>query len=879
MGVTGERASVGDAARRRWCARAQAAGDPSCRRVRRPRRLDARAGRRGRRLRRRRHRRLGARAVPARRPTTPPAAGDGSPRSPRALAEAVPRLTRRRRGGAGVSGATVRRCSQVIPSPAQGVWHLGPFPVRAYALCILVGIVVGDLDGRAALVARGGPRGRGGRRRRLGGAVRHRRRPALPRGLVAGRVLRPRRRPGSRRCGSGRAASGSGVRSPSARVGGVIGCRRAGVRLRAVRRRRRPRHPARPGDRAPRQLVQPGAVRHARPTCRGALAIDPRLPAGRATSSSPPSTRRSCTSCCGTSWPLPRAALGGPPLPARARPGVLGATSRCTPSGGVWIEALRIDDAERVLGLRLNIWTSIAAVPCWRGHLRLSARRHPGRETRRGCRGPAAAARTQSTPVDGVVPEQPGDLQDREEASEPAGPGGQRRRPTSASVASRPDAEVAAIGGRPTAALSATTPNARGCSRHQAASRRIQSHEPARLATALRCSHGVLHRTEAEQVEDHLAARPGRWRPPARARGPACHRAWPPTTQVGLGVHHRETTALARQKAKVASASTRHPLARPRPRPARRRVGPAPALSDAGRARGRPSARRRGQVDETSRRVPRVRTADLGYVGRRRDRAPFAAFPSCIVAASFRGASADPSGRPAPPDRRPRPRPGNPAPTASRAAAHDPRTVPVQSPFTRLSTRPPAQGLYDRAARARRLRRRLRRDHARHARARHRRPRAHRAAQPGPPRRGRRRGRHRRRRGHPHPGPRRVPARASSTSTCRRRRATPSASRSCPRTTPRPPRPRGRGRADLRRGGPDASSAGATCRSPPRSSARWPAACMPGFRQLFVGAAALPLRGLALDRLAFCAAQAGRARGRGLLRRRCRAARSSTRGC
>ncbi|NMM33390.1 MAG: prolipoprotein diacylglyceryl transferase, partial [Phycicoccus sp.] len=23
-----------------------------------------------------------------------------------------------------------------IPSPPEGVWHLGPFPIRAYALCI-----------------------------------------------------------------------------------------------------------------------------------------------------------------------------------------------------------------------------------------------------------------------------------------------------------------------------------------------------------------------------------------------------------------------------------------------------------------------------------------------------------------------------------------------------------------------------------------------------------------------------------------------------------------------------------------------------------------------------------------------------------------------
>jgi prolipoprotein diacylglyceryl transferase len=29
-----------------------------------------------------------------------------------------------------------------IPSPTQGVWHLGPLPIRAYALCIIAGILV-----------------------------------------------------------------------------------------------------------------------------------------------------------------------------------------------------------------------------------------------------------------------------------------------------------------------------------------------------------------------------------------------------------------------------------------------------------------------------------------------------------------------------------------------------------------------------------------------------------------------------------------------------------------------------------------------------------------------------------------------------------------
>jgi prolipoprotein diacylglyceryltransferase len=29
-----------------------------------------------------------------------------------------------------------------IPSPSQGVWYLGPVPIRAYALCIIAGILV-----------------------------------------------------------------------------------------------------------------------------------------------------------------------------------------------------------------------------------------------------------------------------------------------------------------------------------------------------------------------------------------------------------------------------------------------------------------------------------------------------------------------------------------------------------------------------------------------------------------------------------------------------------------------------------------------------------------------------------------------------------------
>lgn len=46
-----------------------------------------------------------------------------------------------------------------IPSPPQGVWHLGPIPLRAYALFIIVGIVVAIIWGERRWAARGGTPG------------------------------------------------------------------------------------------------------------------------------------------------------------------------------------------------------------------------------------------------------------------------------------------------------------------------------------------------------------------------------------------------------------------------------------------------------------------------------------------------------------------------------------------------------------------------------------------------------------------------------------------------------------------------------------------------------------------------------------------------
>lgn len=46
-----------------------------------------------------------------------------------------------------------------FPSPPQGVWYLGSVPIRAYALCIIVGIIVALVLGDRRWVARGGEPG------------------------------------------------------------------------------------------------------------------------------------------------------------------------------------------------------------------------------------------------------------------------------------------------------------------------------------------------------------------------------------------------------------------------------------------------------------------------------------------------------------------------------------------------------------------------------------------------------------------------------------------------------------------------------------------------------------------------------------------------
>lgn len=46
--------------------------------------------------------------------------------------------------------------SLFIPSPSRGVWHLGPVPIRAYALCIILGVIVAVWYGDRRWQSRGG---------------------------------------------------------------------------------------------------------------------------------------------------------------------------------------------------------------------------------------------------------------------------------------------------------------------------------------------------------------------------------------------------------------------------------------------------------------------------------------------------------------------------------------------------------------------------------------------------------------------------------------------------------------------------------------------------------------------------------------------------
>jgi prolipoprotein diacylglyceryl transferase len=117
-----------------------------------------------------------------------------------------------------------------IPSPSESVWHLGPFPLRAYALCIIAGVVAAIWVGDRRFRARGGQ----------AGAVADVAIWAIPFGLVGARLYHVLTNP-ELYFADGREPiralyiweGGLGIWGAIAlgAVGAYIGCRRHGVRF------------------------------------------------------------------------------------------------------------------------------------------------------------------------------------------------------------------------------------------------------------------------------------------------------------------------------------------------------------------------------------------------------------------------------------------------------------------------------------------------------------------------------------------------------------------------------------------------------------------------------------------------------------------------
>ena len=123
-----------------------------------------------------------------------------------------------------------------IPSPSQGVWHIGDIPIRGYALCIIAGVIAAVWIGERRWIQRGGSPG-------VVGDVAVW---AVPFGLVGGRLYHVLTDP-ELYFGEGKDPitalyiwrGGLGIWGAIALggVGAYIGCRRRGARFSRLRRR------------------------------------------------------------------------------------------------------------------------------------------------------------------------------------------------------------------------------------------------------------------------------------------------------------------------------------------------------------------------------------------------------------------------------------------------------------------------------------------------------------------------------------------------------------------------------------------------------------------------------------------------------------------
>ncbi|HEX5331772.1 MAG TPA: prolipoprotein diacylglyceryl transferase [Cellulomonas sp.] len=277
--------------------------------------------------------------------------------------------------GRGLAGALALPAS--IPSPSQGVWYLGPFPLRAYALAILLGIVAAVILTRRRWVERGG----------IADDVLEIVFWAVPFGIVGGRIYHVISSPDAYFGVGGHPwkafaiwEGGLGIWGAIA-LGGVgawIGCRRQGVRM-----------PAFADAVAPGLLVAQAIGRLGNwfnqelfggPTTLpwGLEIDDAHLPAGYASG-----TLFHPTFLYELLWNLAAAGVLIW-LDRRFKLGhgqVFALYVVLYTSGRLWIEVLRIDPAHTIGPFRLNVWTSIVVGLGALVAFVVVSRRHHDRET------------------------------------------------------------------------------------------------------------------------------------------------------------------------------------------------------------------------------------------------------------------------------------------------------------------------------------------------------------------------------------------------------------------------------------------------------------------------------------------------------------------
>ncbi|HET7173510.1 MAG TPA: prolipoprotein diacylglyceryl transferase [Nocardioidaceae bacterium] len=263
-----------------------------------------------------------------------------------------------------------------IPSPPEGVWYLGPLPIRGYALCILLGVVVAIWYGSHRWVQRGG----------RPGTVMDIAVWAVPFGLVGARLYHvitdpelyflPGRDPWH--------AffiwdGGLGIWGAIAlgALGAYLGCRRYGVRFTALADALAPaiaiaQAIGRWGNYFNQEL-------YGRPTTLPwGLEISPahREPGYQQYATYHPTFLYECIWDLGVAglvlWADRRFKLG------YGRAFALYVMAYTVGRG--WIEYMRIDTANHFFGLRLNDWTCMFVFLGGLVYFLVSRRRHPGRE-------------------------------------------------------------------------------------------------------------------------------------------------------------------------------------------------------------------------------------------------------------------------------------------------------------------------------------------------------------------------------------------------------------------------------------------------------------------------------------------------------------------